>query len=65
LLNETLRRKHKRPGLNQDSYYGVYDMKCVLGYLKKYYFENPSDFKLIKLLNSQNVTEINNLGKCI
>jgi len=34
-------------------------------YLKKYYFENPSFFKLIKLLNSQNVTEIINLGKCI
>jgi len=32
---------------------------------KKYYFENPSVFKLIKLLNSQNVTERNNLRKCI
>jgi len=34
-------------------------------YLKKDNFENPSVFKVMKLLNSQNVTEINNLGKFI
>jgi len=36
-----------------------------LKYLKKYYFDNPSVFKLIKLLNSKNITEINNLGQFI
>jgi len=36
-----------------------------LKYLKKYYFDNPSVFKLIKLLNSKTITEINNLGKFI
>jgi len=35
------------------------------GISEKYYFENPSVFKLIKFIYSQNVAEINNFGKFI
>jgi hypothetical protein len=30
---------------------------------KKYYYRNPSTFKLIQLLSVRNVKELNNIGK--
>ena len=32
-------------------------------YIKKYYWQYPSTFKLIQLLSVHNVKELNNLGK--
>ena len=37
------------------------DIKCK--YLKSYYYERPSTFKLVQLLSVRNVKELNNLGK--
>jgi hypothetical protein len=35
----------------------------VRRYLKKYYWQMPSCFKLIQLLSVRNIKELNNLGK--
>ena len=32
-------------------------------YLKKYYWQRPSCFKLVQLLSVHNIKELNNLGK--
>jgi hypothetical protein len=32
-------------------------------YLKKYYWQRPSCFKLVQLLSVRNIKELNNLGK--
>ena len=32
-------------------------------YIKKYYYQKPSMFKLVNLLSTQNVKELCNLGK--
>ena len=32
-------------------------------YLKKYYWQMPSCFKLVQLLSVRNIKELNNLGK--
>ena len=37
------------------------DIRCK--YIKKYYYRNPSTFKLIQLLSVRNVKELNNIGK--
>ena len=38
-----------------------YDIRCK--YIKSYYYERPSTFKLVQLLSVRNVKELNNLGK--
>ena len=35
----------------------------ICKYIKKYYYRNPSTFKLIQLLSVRNVKELNNIGK--
>ena len=37
------------------------DIRCK--YIKSYYYERPSTFKLVQLLSVRNVKELNNLGK--